>query len=357
MPYIICLIAFIISSVAMPSLIALANSNGVVALPGKRHIHTHPTPKFGGIAIALTVLLVSPFVFSIDRIVGSYMLSSALMLLLGVIDDVRGTNWKIKLIFSLSATGIIILGTGLWFENLGNLFGLGDVHLGLWGIPFTFFAVFGITNAINLIDGLNGLASGVSAIAFLSFAVFASFSGNTTVLYISLANLGATLGFFRYNYPKARIFMGDAGSMFLGYSLAFLSIILTQGKSDIAAMVPVIVLGIPMFDTVRVLVIRVKNRRHPFTADKTHLHHLMMRSGIPKRRVVKTIWLLSALMSVIAFVLFQYESWLMLLLFCSIMSVIGIFIENLPIIKSTSVRTRASDQSLINNKAYITTKK
>lgn len=357
MPYIICLIAFIISSVAMPPLISLAHSNGVVALPGKRHIHTHPTPKFGGIAIALTVLLLSPFAYSFDRIVGAYMLSSALMLLLGIIDDVKGTGWKIKLIFSLSATSIVMFSTGLWFENLGNLFGFGDVHLGLWGIPFTFFAVFGIVNAINLIDGLNGLAAGVSAIALLAFAVFAYFSGNNTVLYISLANLGATLGFFRYNYPKARIFMGDAGSMFLGYSLAFLSIILTQGQSDIGAMVPVIVLGVPMFDTVRVLVIRVKNRRHPFAADKTHLHHLMMRSGIPQRRVVKTIWLLSILMSLIAFVLYKYEAWLMLLLFCSIMTVIGIFIENLPIIKSTSVRLRVSDQPLINSKTYIATKK
>ncbi|GBD97956.1 MAG TPA: undecaprenyl/decaprenyl-phosphate alpha-N-acetylglucosaminyl 1-phosphate transferase [Nitrospirae bacterium] len=338
MPFIICLISFIISSATIPSIILLANNNGAIALPGKRHIHTHPTPKFGGVAIALTVLLVSPFIFSIDRVIGSYLSSSALMLLLGIIDDVRGTNWKVKLVFSIVATSIIIFGAGIWVENLGNLFGFGEIHLGLWGIPVTLFAVFGVINAVNLIDGLNGLACGISSIAFLSFAVFASISGNSSVLYLSLANLGATLGFFRYNYPRARIFMGDSGSLFLGFSLAVMAILLTQGQGKINPMVPVVVLGIPIFDTLRVLIIRVKNKRHPFRADKTHLHHLMIRSGIPQGRVVRIIWILSSLMSFFAFVLFNFDSWLMLLVLCIVVASIGNFIENLRIIKLSATR-------------------
>ncbi len=338
MPVIICLVSFVISSVTIPSIILLANNNGAVALPGKRHIHTRPTPKFGGIAIALTVLVISPFVFPVDRVIGSYLLSSALMLLIGVIDDVRSTSWKIKLVFSLAASSILVFGSGLWFENLGNLFGTGEIHLGLWGIPFTFFAIFGITNSINLIDGLNGLACGVASIAFLTFAVLASVTGNSTVLYLSLANLGATLGFFRYNYPGARIFMGDSGSMFIGFSLAVLAIFLTQGRGAIDPMVPVVVLGIPMFDTVRLLIIRIKNKRHPFTGDKTHLHHLMIRSGIPRYRAVKIIWILSALMSSLAFLLFKFDSWVMLLaLFVTVASV-GVFIKKLRIIRLSTSR-------------------
>ena len=338
MPFIICLISFIISSVTIPSIILLANSNGAVALPGKRHIHTDPTPKFGGVAIALSVLLVSPFIFSVDRVIGSYLSASALMLLLGIIDDVRGTNWKVKMLFSVVAASIIIFGAGIWIENLGNLFGFGEVHLGFWGIPFTLFAVFGVINAVNLIDGLNGLACGVSSIAFLSFAVFASISGNSAVLYLSLANLGAALGFFRYNYPRARIFMGDSGSLFLGFSLAVLAVLLTQGQGKINPMTPVIVLGIPIFDTLRVLIVRVKNKRHPFRADKTHLHHLMIRSGIPQGRVVKAIWILSSLMSSLAFLFFNADSWLILLAFGIIVASIGVFIEKLRIIKLSAAR-------------------
>jgi UDP-GlcNAc:undecaprenyl-phosphate GlcNAc-1-phosphate transferase len=281
----------------------------------------------------------SPFIFSIDRVIGSYLLSSALMLMLGIIDDIKGIDWKMKLGFSIASTSILIVGGGIWITNLGDLFGFGEIYLGYWGIPFTFFAVFGVINAINLIDGLNGLACGVSSVAFTSFAVFASMSGNSTVFYLSLANLGATLGLFRYNYPKAKIFMGDSGSQFLGFSLAVMAILLTQHTGTINPLAPVVILIIPIFDTLRVLTVRIINKRHPFLGDKTHLHHLMVRSGIPQYRVVLIIWGLSLLMSLLAFLLFRYDSLLMLLALCIVITSISLFIKNLQIIK-LSVRRR-----------------
>lgn len=332
--YYVFFIAFAISFLTVPLIMFIAHNSGAIALPGRRHIHSHPTPKLGGVAIAASVLLVTPFIYPVNKVIGSYLASSALMLLLGVIDDVRGTNWKIKLVVSLIATSIFMAGTGLWIENLGNLFGFGNIHLGYLGVPFTFFAVFGVINAINLVDGLNGLACGVSSIAFLSYAVFASMSGSESVFYLSLVCLGATLGLFRYNYPKAKIFMGDSGSMFLGFSLAIQAIMLTQGKgAGIKPMVPVIILGLPIFDTVRVLAIRVINGRHPFTADKTHLHHLMMRSGIHPNHVVKTIWVVSASMSVLAFALYGLDGWIMMLVYGAFITLLGVYVENLGIIK------------------------
>ncbi len=337
--YIIFFIAFVISFATVPLLITLAHSSGAIAIPGKRHMHAHPTPKFGGIAIALGVILLAPFIFKIDRVAVCYFFSSSLMLLLGIMDDLNGANWRIKLLFSLAATSIMIFGADIWVRDLGNLLIFGDINLGLWGIPFTYIAVFGIVNAINLIDGLNGLACGISSIAFISFAVFASISNNETVLFLSLANLGATLGLFKYNYPKAKIFMGDSGSLFLGFSLAILAVLLTQGTTNtINPMVPVVILGIPIFDTLRILCIRILNKKHPFAPDKTHLHHLMVRSGLPPSRVVKIIWVLSALMSMIAFVLYNNEAWVMLLILCIVVTSIGIFIENLRIIKTRALR-------------------
>ena len=345
--YLVFFIAFIISFATVPLLISLSNNSGAIAIPGKRHVHSHPTPKLGGIAIALGVLIitpsllhfVSPSLLHSNRVIESYFLSSVLILIVGIIDDIWGATWKIKMVFSGIAISIIIFGGGIYIENLGNLLGFGKIHLGLWGIPFTYFAVFGVINAVNLIDGLNGLACGVSSIAFLSFAIFALISGNETVLYLSLANLGATLGLFKYNYPKAKIFMGDSGSLFLGFSLAILAILLTQGDTNtIDPMIPVIILGIPIFDALRVLCIRILNKKHPFAPDKTHLHHLMVRSGLPPSRVVKIIWTLSAIMSITAFVLYNNKPWVMLLIFCIVIALIGIFIENLRIIKARATR-------------------
>ena len=334
MPFIVFLTAFIISAVAVPSVKLLAFNKRAIALPGRRHVHSEPTPKFGGIAIALGVLLISPFIFTIDKIIASYLASSAIMLILGIIDDVKGTGWKLKLTISIIATSIFIFGSGIWIKTLGNLFGTGEIYLGIWGIPFTYLAVFGIINAINLIDGLNGLACGVSAIAFITFAAFGYMDGNHTVFYLGLATTGATMGLFKYNYPDAKIFMGDSGSLFIGYSLSVLAILLTQGNRTIDPMVPVIVLGLPIFDTVRVMIFRSINKKHPFSADKTHLHYLMMRSGTPAISVVKTIWFLSCLMSFLAFLLHSYEGWFMLLVFTDVAIVMGIFIENLRALKT-----------------------
>jgi UDP-GlcNAc:undecaprenyl-phosphate GlcNAc-1-phosphate transferase len=341
MPYIIFFTAFVISFITVPLVISFANNSGAIALPGTRHVHLTPTPKFGGLSIAFSVIIVLFIAFPVNRVIASYLVASGLMLALGAFDDIRGSNWKLKLVFSLAATSIIIFGAGIWIRSLGNLFGGGEVVLGLWGIPFTYFAIFGVVSAINLIDGLNGLACGISSIAFISFAIFGYIDANNTVFYLSLVNLGATMGLFRYNYPRARIFMGDTGSLFLGFSIAVITILLTQDSGGINQMVPVIVLGIPLFDTLRVLIIRLKNKKHPFEADKTHLHHLMMRSGIPPKRVVKVIWLLSCLMSLLAFVLHVYPAWLMLVVFFIVVTLIGVFIENLRVMRLKGKRNIA----------------
>lgn len=346
--YIVFLSAFAISFLLVPLVMSLANSSGAVAHPGRRHIHSHPTPKCGGVAIALGVLLLSPFIFPIDKVIGSYLLSSAVMLFLGILDDVRGADWKVKMVFSAIATTVFVFGSDIWISNIGDLFGFGEIHLGDWGIPFTFIAVFGIVNAINLIDGLNGLACGVSSIAFVAFAVFAFMSGNSTVLYLSLCCLGATLGLFRYNYPRARIFMGDSGTMFIGFSIAIMSILLTHGEGGISPMVPVIILAVPIYDTLRVFVIRVMNKRSPFAGDKTHLHHLMMRSGIKQNRVVKIVWILSALMSGIAVVFFRVDDWVLLVIFCSIIVSLGIFVRNLRIIRARTERANSRQEPFLN---------
>jgi len=316
-------------------------------MPGGRHIHVRPTPKFGGISIAMGALFALLFFAPLDRVTIAYIMSSAIMLSLGIIDDLKENNWKVKLIFSSIAISIFIFAGDVWIKNLGNLFGLGPIQLGLWGIPFTYFAIFGVINAINLIDGLNGLACGVSVIGFAFFAIFAYGNNNDAAFYISLVNLASALGLFRYNYPRARLFIGDSGSLFVGFSLAVVSVLLTQGRGSVNPMVPVVVLCLPIFDTVRVMVVRILNKRHPFRADKTHLHHLMARSGIQPNNVVKIIWLLAILMSSIAYLFRRFDSWVLLVICLCAAVMLSIFIEKLDIIKLRRSRSGAERHTLL----------
>ena len=338
--------AFAISFFTVPFVIWFANKSGAVSMPGGRHIHVRPTPKFGGISIALGALFALLVFAPLDRVLIAYIISSALMLSLGIIDDLKESNWKVKFIISSVAISILIFGGDIWIRNLGNLFGLGPIHLGLWGIPFTYFAIFGVINAINLIDGLNGLACGVSVIGFAFFAIFA-YGDNNVAFYISLANLASALGLFRYNYPRARLFMGDSGSLFIGFSLAAVSVLLTQGRASVNPMVPVLVLCLPIFDTVRVMVVRILNRRHPFHADKTHIHHLMARSRIRPDKVVKIIWLLAGLMSSVAYIFRRSEPWVLLVIFLCATVTLSIFVEKLDIIRLRRSRTVPDRQTLL----------
>lgn len=339
--------AFAVSFFTVPFVIRLANRSGAVSMPGGRHIHVRPTPKFGGISIAMGALFALLFFAPLDKVTIAYIVSSALILSLGIIDDLKENSWKVKFIISSVAISIFIFAGDIWIRNLGNLFGLGPIELGLWGIPFTYFAIFGVINAINLIDGLNGLACGVSVIGFAFFAIFAYGDSNNAVFHISLVNLVSVLGLFRYNYPRARLFMGDSGSLFIGFSLAVISVLLTQGRGSVNPMAPVVVLCLPIFDTIRVMVVRILNRRHPFHADKTHIHHLMTRSRIRPDRVVKIIWLLAGLMASIAYLLRRSESWVLLVFSLCVVVTLSLFIEKLDIIKLRRSRAVPKRRTLL----------
>jgi len=181
--------------------------------------------------------------------------------------------------------------------------------LGILSIPFTYFSVVGVTNAINLIDGLNGLAGGLSLIAFLFIGIAAYLSGNHVLAMMSIAFVGALGGFLKYNFPKAKIFMGDSGSLFLGFSLAVFSIFLTQNENfRVDPMFPVMILLIPIFDTLRVMFVRAFNMKNPFKADKAHLHHLLVRRKFSSVNAVIFLWSLSIILGLLAVLIIKRTS-------------------------------------------------
>lgn len=299
MPYLtIILAAFLITLAIMPFVIRSAAACKCMDVPAKRHFHKKSTPRWGGIAFFLGVV---PMVFFLDTESAwtSYAIASCIILGIGIIDDRFSLGCKIKFLANIVAATIVIFSGNTVVHTLGSSGSFGSVELGWFAIPFTYLGIVGVTNAINLLDGLNGLAGGVSLLGFLFLGIAAAAAGNFAVAMACFAFVGALTAFLLFNFPKARIFMGDSGSLFLGFSLSVMAIAVTQSASaPVSPIFPVLVLLIPLFDTLRVMIMRVLRKRHPFQADKSHLHHLLVRSKISPVTAVLLLWATTAVFGV-----------------------------------------------------------
>ena len=277
----------------IPKLANIARSIGLIDRPGeKRKMHSVPRPLVGGIGIVIAATFSSMLFVDLAGFRGLF-LGLAILLFVGFLDDFRELGSRSKFFFQILASILLMYFSKTFLLSFGDLLGLGlievpDFDVLIWLV--TIFCVVGVINSINLIDGLDGLAGGVSFIAFLTFALHASFGGETVMALINLAFAGAVMGFLRYNWHPAVVFMGDAGSLCLGFALSFMAIALSQGeKACISPVVPLLVLAVPITDTVTVMTKRVLKRSNPFRADHYHLHHIFMRYGMGRETVVKVI--------------------------------------------------------------------
>ena len=294
-------------------------------MPGRRKMHKDPIPRLGGVGIFVGLLPL--FLFSgFDRRSVSFLAGCIIIFFVGLLDDIKGVRWRLKILGTFVASSVIIFYGGARVEHLGTIIGSGNLDLGIFSIPFTYFCILGIVNAINFIDGLNGLAAGISLMAFATFAVFASLAGDASSLYICLAFMGGLAGFLKDNYLHERIFLGDSGSMLLGFSLVFLSIVLFQDNARFEPMIPVLVLALPIFDTIRVAISRIVRGKSPFMADKTHLHHILIRGGVYKRKVVPLLWVLNVVFCLSAIFARSAQGWLLLVVFANLTVTISVFI-------------------------------
>ena len=294
--------AFIIALLLTPAAIRVAPKIGAIDIPkDNRRMHTIAMPRFGGIAIFIgTIAAMFVFLPMTTRLMG-VIAGGTLIFAVGIIDDIKGMPAKIKLIFQM-ASALILFHFSVRISFIGNPFGEGYYYFP-WVISLfvTVIWVVGITNTINLIDGLDGLAAGVAFIASISIAYTAFIHGKTDVSMAMLAIAGGALGFLPYNFNPAKIFMGDGGSLFLGYMLAALSVMSPMKSATmLATVVPVLVLGLPIFDTAFAILRRLINKRPIMEADKGHLHHRIMAAGLGQRRTVLTLYGISGIMGVAA---------------------------------------------------------
>ena len=303
------IVPFGLTLALLPITIHLARKWNCVDEPGGRRIHCEPTPRWGGIAFFLGILPLFYFI-GLGRAFFSYLAASFLLVIIGGIDDRRELGFSTKFFAMLAAITTVIFGGGIQIHQIGTYGSMGLVKLGILAIPFTYLCIIGVTNSINLIDGLNGLAGGLSFFASLFIGVAAYLSRNFELAGICIGFTGALAGFLLYNFgTQASIFMGDSGSLFLGFSLSVFSILLTQDpKFHVEPLFPVLVLLIPIFDTLRVMGTRLFNGRSPFKADTTHLHHLLLSRGLPVTGIATLLWSLTLTLGITAVLLIKRTS-------------------------------------------------
>lgn len=291
---------------------SVATAHGWLAAPAAdRHLHSTPLPRLGGIAIFLAfivsfgvALLVLRWHPSLGvalgfRTLATILLPAFLVFLLGVYDDLRGVGPYFKFTVQAIAGGLLFAG-GLRILDLPVLFGN---HHFPWfvGLPLTILWVLAITNAFNLIDGLDGLAAGSALFSTLVVFVVALLSGSSVVSLMTLALAGSILGFLRFNFNPATIFLGDCGSLFIGFMLSALALLGAQkAPTIIAVAIPVVSFGLPILETTLSVIRRFISGRPVFTADREHIHHKLLQMGMSHRQVVIVLYAVSALFALLS---------------------------------------------------------
>jgi UDP-GlcNAc:undecaprenyl-phosphate/decaprenyl-phosphate GlcNAc-1-phosphate transferase len=274
----------------------------IIDKPALRKIHKEPVALLGGVAIFIGFLVaVLPFVYRADKSFIGILIGGAVILALGIIDDVLHLGAWLKLAGQIAVATLVCL-FGVSIDFVTNPFG-GLIHLDWYiSFPLTILWIVAIINTVNLIDGIDGLAAGIVAISALFISIVAINTGQYLPAVLTLALFGATLGFLKHNFFPAQIFMGDSGSMFLGYILATVSIVgVLKATITISLAVPILVLGIPITDTIFAVFRRIKNGQKIFKADKGHFHHRLLKRGFSQKQVGVLCYIITILLGIVAF--------------------------------------------------------
>lgn len=318
------IISLVVTMLLIPPVMKWADKIGAIDIPDARKVHTQAIPRVGGIAMVVGSILSIILLSEIDQQIIAILSGFLVIWGFGLWDDKCDLNYKIKFFGQLLAVIIVVVWGGVVIYSFPFI----DGYLpGYIAFPFTIFALIGITNAINLSDGLDGLAGGTSLITVSMIALLAFDAGGDNVVLISMAVAGSVLGFLRHNTYPARLFMGDTGSQFLGYSLGILVILLSQTvNSAMSPLIPLFIMGLPILDTVAVMVQRIYEKRSPFSPDKNHIHHKLLAIGFDHYEAVFIIYLVqSSLIAVAYFFLYESDVLLTIIYLAISLCVFGIF--------------------------------
>jgi UDP-GlcNAc:undecaprenyl-phosphate GlcNAc-1-phosphate transferase len=299
------LTAFCFAFLAIKLFKPIAVDVGLVDKPNARKHHEGQIPLIGGISIFAAVLAASLLWLPDTLELRMYLIASAMMVFIGALDDKYDLKVRIRIVGQIIIASLMIYGVGGYISNLGDLFAFGDIELGPIGIIFTYFAIIVVINAYNMVDGIDGLVGSLSLNTFTAIALLFLMSGNTNYLSYPLILATATLPYLMFNLgflqkQTKKIFMGDAGSMFIGLSVIWLLSMGTQG--DNASFRPVTALwicAVPLMDMLAIVMRRYRKGKSPFKPDRDHLHHILQRAGLSSRQTLIAITAFSVLMSLL----------------------------------------------------------
>ena len=298
------IVSFVVAYMMTPPVKTFAEKVGAIDIPkDDRRIHDHPIPRMGGLAIFIGFMASMLVFVEMNHPVIGMLVGALIIAVMGAVDDIVALNAWVKLTFQVLAA-IVAIRCGVVVDAISNpniLSNVTTINIGWLSIPLTLIWIIGCTNAVNLIDGLDGLAVGVSAISSFTMLIVAMFVAEPTVAIILAALTGACVGFMPYNMNPAKIFMGDVGSQLLGFILASASIMgLFKFHAIITFFVPLLALGVPIFDTSFAFIRRIIHKQSPFHADKKHLHHRLLALGLSQKQAVAVLYGVSAVLGIFA---------------------------------------------------------
>ncbi|MBL7741873.1 MAG: undecaprenyl/decaprenyl-phosphate alpha-N-acetylglucosaminyl 1-phosphate transferase [Chitinophagaceae bacterium] len=275
--------AFLVTMIAIPVIIKMANKYKLYDVPNERKEHTVPIPTMGGIAVIagtmMALLFWLPFDYETEQV--CFFISVVILFALGIMDDIKDLSARYKFLVQIGLATLMAI-SGVRISSFEGLLGIYELPLAAQ-YTFTLLTIVGVTNAFNLIDGIDGLAGGLAFMSLSTLGIFLTINGDITSALIAFSFAGAIVAFLYFNFNPAKIFLGDTGSLVLGFSIAVLCIRLMQvNTSSVLPHAPLFILSlafIPVFDTIRVFAMRIWRGRSPFEADRTHIHHLLTNAG------------------------------------------------------------------------------
>ena len=319
-------IPFLFVLAITPFIKRVAKHIGAMDIPNERKVHKVPIPRLGGLGIYMGFILGYVLFGTMSLKMNAILIGSFIIIITGIIDDINPIPAKIKFLFQIVAASVVAFYGNILLSDL-SAFGF-YIEFGIFSYPITILFIVSIINCINLIDGLDGLAAGLSSIYFITIGIVIVGWMHTFELdaVITFVMLGSTLGFLCHNFNPAKIFMGDSGSMFLGYMIAVIALLGFKNVTLTTLLVPICLLAIPIMDTLFAIIRRVINKKPIGEPDKKHLHHQLLNLNISHRNTVLIIYFVDILFAGAMLVYMLYDRTVGVILYSILFIIVLIFV-------------------------------
>ena len=326
------IVPFLFVLAIIPFIKKVALHVGAMDIPNERKIHTKPMPRLGGLGIYMGFLLGYILFGEMSIRMNSILIGSFIIVITGIFDDIKPVPAKVKFLFQVIAASVVAFYGQILLKDL-SAFGF-YINFGILSYPITILFIVGIINCINLIDGLDGLAAGLASIYFITIGIVIvgwlhTFGLDATITFIML---GSTLGFLCHNFNPAKIFMGDSGSMFLGYIIAIIALLGFKNVTMTTLLLPICLLAIPVMDTLFAITRRLINKKPIDAPDKEHLHHQLLNLHLSHRNTVLVIYAVDSLFAIAMLVYVLYDNTVGVIIYAILFIIILIFIMKTNII-------------------------